>query len=187
MTTRLLLVLSVLLAYGCDRHGHDHGAGSGSGAAGSGSAGSGSGVGSAATEHHHAAPHGGTLVVLGHEAAHLELMLDAKAGELVVYVLDAHAEGAVPIAAASIELSITRDGKQATVALAAAPSPLVAEEKVGNCSAFKGRHELLVGATAFDARIASIEVKGTVHKDVAFPFPKGNEESGHEGHDHDHK
>src|SRR5262245_66348008 len=36
----------------------------------------------------HKAPHGGEILELGEEAAHLELLHDAAAGKLTVYVLD---------------------------------------------------------------------------------------------------
>ena len=38
--------------------------------------------------HHHEAPHGGCLVVMGNEFAHLELVLDEDSGLLQAYVLD---------------------------------------------------------------------------------------------------
>ncbi len=49
-------------------------------------------------EHDHKAPHGGTLLETGDEAAHLELVHDAAGGKVTVYILDEHAKGALAIA-----------------------------------------------------------------------------------------
>src|SRR5262245_43372286 len=57
-------------------------------------------------EHHHEAPHGGTLVVLGEESAHIEITLDEESGALTAYVLDGEAEKAVALSATSITLAI---------------------------------------------------------------------------------
>ena len=47
-------------------------------------------------------PHGGTPVVLGNEAYHLELVVDAASGTLQVYVLDGEMENFVRVSAPSI-------------------------------------------------------------------------------------
>jgi len=55
----------------------------------------------AAAHEEHKAPHGGALLELGEEEAHLELIHDAKAGSLTVYVygksLDAPAAVEMPV------------------------------------------------------------------------------------------
>jgi hypothetical protein len=56
--------------------------------------------------HEHHAPHDGTLVELGEEFAHLELVLNAQTGTLTVYVLDGEAEQSVRIAQPEIELTV---------------------------------------------------------------------------------
>jgi hypothetical protein len=45
-----------------------------------------------AHQHEHKAPHGGTPVVLGNEAYHLEFVLDPATGKLSAYVLDGEME-----------------------------------------------------------------------------------------------
>src|SRR5579872_3126525 len=49
--------------------------------------------------HHHAekGPHGGALVAIDQDDAHLEVVLDDETGTLTAYVLDGHAEKAVAI------------------------------------------------------------------------------------------
>ena len=53
-------------------------------------------------EHHeHTAPHGGALVGLGKEFAHVELVLEKATGKLTGYVLDGEAEKPVRLRAES--------------------------------------------------------------------------------------
>ena len=55
--------------------------------------------------HHHTAPHGGALVVLGEEFAHVEFVLEEKRPEnSLVYVLDSEAEKPVRLSQKTIEL-----------------------------------------------------------------------------------
>ena len=51
--------------------------------------------------HEHVAPHGGALVELGEELAHLELVHDPTTGTLTAYVLDGEAEQAVRVSASA--------------------------------------------------------------------------------------
>src|ERR1035438_8875229 len=54
-------------------------------------------------KHEHHPPHGGTPVVLGDEAYHIELVLDASAGTLQAFVLDGELENFIRSAAPSFE------------------------------------------------------------------------------------
>jgi hypothetical protein len=115
--------------------------------------------------HHHTAPHGGTLIRLGDEFAHIELVLDS--GKLTAYVLDGHAENAVRIEQKSLRISI--DGVD--VDLAGVENPLTGE-KVGDTSEFTGQ---IKNVPRFTGRIPSVTIKGQTFKDVSFTFPEGNE------------
>lgn len=58
-----------------------------------------SGVRLCAVEHKHdgmIAPHGGQMLVVGEEIAHIEIVLDEKAGKLTLYVFDK--DGKTPLA-----------------------------------------------------------------------------------------
>jgi len=134
-----------------------------------------------ASAHEHKAPHGGTLVELGEEFAHLEISLDAKTGELTAYVLDGEAENPIRLTDKSIDLSIENiapknAAKQPlAIALNAVASALTGE-KVGDTSEFSATVEALKGATGFDATIAKLTIKGKTFEMVKFNFPKGNED-----------
>lgn len=125
--------------------------------------------------HAHTAPHGGTLVVLGDEFAHLELVLDAAAGQLTVYVLDGEAVGGVRLAQEQLELLIRlpEHDDDVLVVCHAAPNVLTGET-IGDTSEFRGASRSLIGASRFDVAIKSITIKGQEFAGLRFPFPEGN-------------
>ena len=101
---------------------------------------------SAAPVHLHRAPHGGTLVELGEEFAHVELLVDGTTGAATAFVLDGEAEGSFPVAQPALEFTGRRDGPEFPFALAAVANPLTGET-VGRTSEFRGRCDALRGAT----------------------------------------
>jgi hypothetical protein len=122
-------------------------------------------------------PHGGTVVALGDDASHIELVLDAQAGVLQAYVLDDEMEEFVRIAAPSIEIHATVDGSTRILVMAPVANTATGET-VGNTSLFEGRAEWLRTANHFDGTLMSITVQGTTYTGVRFNFPKGNETGG---------
>ena len=132
-------------------------------------------------EHEHTAPHGGTLVVLGDEFAHLELVLDPEEGTLRVYVLDGEAESPIRIEQPEIEIRITVPDTAGNASASELPLRLSAVyniltgEKEGDTSEFAVRSERLKGLKQFGAIITAINVKGREFQEVEFRFPEGNE------------
>lgn len=131
--------------------------------------------------HEHTAPHGGTLVVLGDEFAHLEIVLDPGTGELTAYVLDGEAENPVRLGQENIEIRIVAPdtGGEApagelTLSLDAVYNILTGE-KGGDTSEFAARSERLKGLEHFSAVVTAITVRGKEFKEVEFRFPEGNE------------
>jgi hypothetical protein len=126
--------------------------------------------------HEHHAPHKGTLVELGEELAHLELVLNAQTGTLTVYVLDGEAEQSVRIAQPAIELALRLPGspKDLVLTLPAVANPLTGEA-VGQTSQFQLQHAALKGAPRFSGTVRSVTARGTPFQNVAFRFPEGNE------------
>jgi hypothetical protein len=125
-------------------------------------------------KHEHKPPHQGTLVELGEEFAHLELVLDSESGQLTGYVLDGEAEKPVRIEQREIALRVKGKPSDSSVVLKATGNPLTGE-KPGDTSEFRGQANALKGLKEFDAAVAGITVKGKDFKDVSFNFPKGNE------------
>lgn len=120
--------------------------------------------------HEHVAPHGGTLVVLGHEFAHLEVVLDPRAARLDLYLLDGEAES--PVRSEAAELVLKVDGKDLTL------KPVANEltgEKEGDTSQFEVNSPLLYDLESCQMTVPSISVLGRQFEDLSFPFPEGNE------------
>ena len=137
------------------------------------------------THHEHTAPHGGTLVVLGEEFAHVEFVLEKATGKLTGYVLDGEAEKPIRLTEKTIGLKINRLNSDQTLALQLkAVANVLTGETEGATSHFAGQSDELIGATEFHAEIASIVVKGQTFVDVDFEFPDGNEGGGGDHHEH---
>ena len=131
--------------------------------------------------HEHTAPHGGTLIVLGDEFAHLELVLDPEEGMLRGYVLDGEAESPVRLEQEYIEIRIAVPDTAGNAYASELPLRLSAVyniltgEKEGDTSEFAVRSERLKGLKQFGAVITTITVKGREFQEVEFRFPEGNE------------
>lgn len=128
-----------------------------------------------AHDHHHTAPHDGTLVSLGDEAAHLELVLDSAAGELTGYVLDGEAQKSIRVKQPEIALELSgRDVKTSlSITLKAVDNPLTGE-KPGDSSEFRAEGDALKNLKKFTVVIKKLTVKGMPFENVRSPFPEGN-------------
>lgn len=124
--------------------------------------------------HVHHPPHGGTPVVLGDEAYHIELVLDAQAGVLQAYVLDGEMEAFIRSAAPSLEIDATVGGAPRTLVLTAVANPATGET-VGDTSLFQAQADWLRTARDFDGVLRSVTLRGTTFADVKFNFPRGND------------
>jgi len=78
-------------------------------------------------------PHGGTLIELGKEDYHAELVHDEAADTVAVYLLDSAAKAPVAIDAKQLSLNLIVGGKPQQFPLAADP---LATDPAGKCSAF---------------------------------------------------
>ncbi len=68
-------------------------------------------------------PHHGSLIELGNEEYHAELVHDDAAGTVTIYVLNAAATQAVPIEATEVTINAKHDGTPEQFKLAATPEP----------------------------------------------------------------
>jgi hypothetical protein len=131
--------------------------------------------------HEHRAPHGGTLIAFGNEFAHVELVLNAEAGELRAYVLDGEAERGVAVQQTLLVIDVAPGrGDPFRVRLVPVENVLTGEI-IGNTSEFAGRSEHLVGLERFEGRVRRLDVKGQSFRDASFRFPEGNEASARGG------
>jgi hypothetical protein len=121
--------------------------------------------------HDHAAPHGGTLVELGNEFAHLELVVDTATGALTAYVLDGGAENAVRIAAPTIALELTPAGGSPAAVTLSAKANTLSGETVGDTSQFAGTAPAMKGVTQYAAVLRSLTVRGQTFENIDFVGP----------------
>lgn len=124
--------------------------------------------------HEHHPPHHGTLVVLGEEFAHVELLLDSATGELDAFVLDGEAENPVRISQPSLQIRVKDKAKDWVLKLKPIANGLTGETK-SNTSQFQTVSKKLKGKNEFQGTIMFIKAKGTNFKNVWFLYPGGNE------------
>jgi hypothetical protein len=123
--------------------------------------------------HEHAAPHGGVLLELGEEFAHLELVIDRATGRLILYVLDGEAEKPVRLEVSEVELAIDPAPSVAdtlNIKLAAKSSVLTGET-VGDTSQFEGQHEAFKTTGKISGRVLKVSVRGKEFADTPFEIP----------------
>ena len=137
---------------------------------------------SASSAHVHVAPHGGTLIEIGDHAYNVELLRDPAAGKLTAWVLDAHAENFVRLKVPELAFIAMPGGQFTPVALRAVANPATGET-VGNTSQFEFQAEWLKTAGAFSG-IFTVEINGTVYKDVAFSVGAAGDHDHGAGHGH---
>ncbi len=128
----------------------------------------------AAHKHEHHPPHGGTPVVLGNEACHLELVLDKTNGIMNAYLLDGEMENFVRIPAESFAVAAKLPASTEVLDFKAVANRATGET-VGDTSMFSAQADWLKSASSFDGALTQLTVKGTTYTNVAFNFPKGND------------
>jgi len=125
-------------------------------------------------------PHHGSLIELGNEEYHAELVHDEASGTVTIYVLDGAATQAVPIAATEVTINTRHEGKPRQFQLAASPDE---GDTQGNSSRFVSEDaelgEHLHAEDAGAKLVLSIDGKsyrGEIRHD---------HDHDHAGHDHD--
>lgn len=138
----------------------------------------------AAHDHDAPGPHGGTLVTLGDEEFHAELVLDEEKNQVTVVLLDGAAKKLVPLAEPHLLVNVRGAGKPRQHKLA----PLYAEGQQGGPTAMYASvsEPLMDDLHSHDAeaklvvRIGGKQYTASLHHDH-----EGHDHGDHEGHDHD--
>lgn len=147
MNTRALL-LCLLLTPGCSHdhegHDHDHDHDHDAAPAAHGEEG-----------HAHTAPHGGVLIPVGGGGANVEVVHDAEAGTLDLFLLDGCAENPVRCAQGSLVVQVG----DASFEVPARASELTGET-VGDTSQFSLTDAGLKDASLQGARLTALEILG---------------------------
>lgn len=135
-------------------------------------------------EHGHATtgPHGGSLIELGAEEYHAELVHDEAAGTIAVYLLDSAAKSAVAIDAAELLVNVKHDGKGEQFKLAASPD---ASDPAGKSSRFMSSDAELAGDLDDEHATAELvaEISGKQFRG-AIEHHHGHEAGDHAEHKH---
>jgi len=138
-----------------------------------GQAGCGGGHDHSEVGHHHDPPHGGAGVTLGDEEAHIEFLVDEEAGTVTAWFFKPHMERYLRIKTESfVVLAKEPDGEARLTFTAVANAGT--GETVGDTSQFVARADWLAGTGSFDAVLPEVSVRGTVYRNIAFNYPKGN-------------
>jgi hypothetical protein len=127
--------------------------------------------------HEHRPPHGGTPVVLGDEAYHLELVLDAGSGTLQAYVWDGEMENFIRCDATTLEIDVKSGNRSKALVLTPVANPATGET-AGDTALFEAHADWLKTVNTFDGVLKKITIRGTTFADVKFNFPKGNDFEG---------
>lgn len=123
--------------------------------------------------HAHDSRHGGTLVVLGDEEYHLELVHNRPEGLLQVYVFDGHIDNFVRLPDEGFDLLAWPDGRETRLRLKAVRTTPEGKA-VTETALFEARADWLRGVTRFRARLPELAIRGQRFTDVEFEFPAGN-------------
>src|SRR5438067_2177993 len=111
-------------------------------------------------KHEHHAPHGGTPVVLGDEAYHLELVLDPATGTLQAFVLDGEMENFIRSSAPSFEVVAVVNGVPQTLVFKPIANSATGETS-GDTALFEAQADWLKTTKSFDATLKSLNIRGT--------------------------
>lgn len=165
MIRALLLLALTALFTACSKHDHNH---------------------AADHDHHghtHTALHGGTLVEIGEHQFNVELLLDASAGKLTVWLLDAHAEHFVRSALPALEVTLQHNGAPRPLALLPVANAATGEI-IGNTSQFEATADWLQGVGPLAGEFPRLDFRGAVFSAVKFMVSPATASSDHSAHVH---
>jgi hypothetical protein len=109
-------------------------------------------------------------VELGSHQYNLELVLDAPAGKLQAYILDAHMENFVRVSAASFEVGAQLVSGQGQTLTFKPVANSATGETVGDTSLFEAQADWLKAETAFDGVLKELAVRDSKFTNIAFQF-----------------
>ena len=130
-------------------------------------------------EHDHPSegPHHGSLIELGNEEYHAELVHDDAAGTVTIYLLDSTAQTATPTDIKELQINLSHDGKAEQFSLVASPD---SGDPAGKASRFVSSDAELAEELDHEGvqaqlvvSIAGKQYRGAIEHD-----------DDHEGHDH---
>lgn len=125
-------------------------------------------------------PHGGSLVELGNEEYHAELIHDDAAGTVTIWILDSAAKAMVAIDATTVTINLKHDGQGEQFELKATPDTA---DPAGKSSRFVSSDKELAEDLDHEGNEAQLVL--TINgKQFRGALAHSHGEGGHEGHDH---
>ena len=134
-------------------------------------------------QHAHASqgPHGGSMIELGSEDFHAELVHDDQAGNITIYFLDASAKHAAPIDAPEVKVNLRHDGQAQQFKLVALADQ---GDPQGRASRFVSTQKEL--ADELDHEHAHGQLVVTINgKQYRGDIERAHDHHGHGDHDHE--
>ena len=125
--------------------------------------------------HHHDPPHGGSLIQLGNEQYHLELVMDQDLTLMRCYVLDGHVEHFIRLAQEEILCETTLSSGLKTNLVFQAIASRSTGETVGDTAEFQADLAPLNGENTFEGIIQEVHIQNSSFTKIPFSFPGGNE------------
>jgi len=116
------------------------------------------------------APHGGTLVSLGEQQYHLELVLDRRSGMLRVHVLDADARNLVRVDWRNLELTFRLEAGLESILLNAVANEATGDT-AGNAATFAGLAPWLQRGAALAGVVPALTIQGQSVPSTTFVIP----------------
>lgn len=131
-------------------------------------------------EHPTEGPHHGSLIELGNEEYHGELVHDEATGSVMIYILDSTAKAAVPIEATEVTINLRHEGQAQQFKLAADPD---SDDPEGKASKFTSSDASLGEALDRDDSEAHlvVTIDGKQYRGAVVHDHGAHE---HENHDH---
>ena len=125
--------------------------------------------------HHHDPPHGGSLIQLGNEQYHLELVMDQDLSLMQCYVLDGHLEHFIRLGQEEILCETTLSSGLKTNLVFQATASRSTGETVGDTAEFQADLAPLNGEITFEGIIQKVHIRNSSFTNIPFSFPGGNE------------
>jgi hypothetical protein len=121
--------------------------------------------------HGHQPKNGGQLLEVGKHQFNIEVLVDAPKGKVTAWILDAHAEDYVRVAAPTLRMSAAIGPATKEIQLAAVANA-ASGEKVGDTSQFEGSADWLKSNAPFNGTFHDVTIRGVAFGNVTFQHGK---------------
>lgn len=122
----------------------------------------------------HKSPHGGALVPIGEDVAHLEFALNPEDGMLTMYVWDGEAKNPMYLPQELVFIQLAAGGLEFPIVLFQQDDSGMAQ-RPERASRYAASHQRLVGVDHFDALMEGVTFGKQSYRRIPFTYPEGTE------------